>query len=105
MAAGDIYTIAGNGTQGFNGDGVTATSAEIYDPDALGVDGTGNLYISDWGNNRIREVPVTTGSQRAQSMTRYDIYTIAGNGTAGLAGDGGPATSASLNGPGNATVD
>ncbi|HVB45079.1 MAG TPA: RHS repeat-associated core domain-containing protein [Streptosporangiaceae bacterium] len=105
MTAGDIYTIAGTGTQGFSGDRGAATSATVNDPDALGVDGTGNLYISDWGNNRIREVPVTTGTQRGQAMTRYDIYTIAGNGGTGTAGNGGPATSANLNGPGNATVD
>src|ERR1022692_2599703 len=105
MTAGDIYTVAGTGTQGFSGDTAAAASAKLDDPDALGVDGTGNLYISDWGNNRIREVPVTTGSQRAQPMTKYDIYTIAGNGSTGTAGDGGPATSAGLNGPGNATVD
>ena len=103
--AGDIYTIAGTGTAGFSGDAGAATSAKVSDPDALGVDGTGNVYISDWGNNRIREVPVTGGTQRGQSMTRYDIYTIAGNGGTGTAGNGGPATSANLNGPGNATVD
>ncbi len=43
------------------------------------MDGAGNLYISDWGNNRIREVPVATGAQRGQSMTKNDIYAIAGN--------------------------
>jgi RHS repeat-associated protein len=105
MTKGDIYNVAGTGTQGYTGNGGAATSAELYEPDALGVDGAGNLYISDWGNNRVREVPVATGLQRGQSMTKNDIYAIAGNGTAGTAGDGGPATSAELNGPGNATVD
>jgi len=105
MTKGDIYTVAGTGTQGYTGNGGAATSAELYEPDALGVDGAGNLYISDWGNNRIREVPVATGTQRGQSMTKNDIYVIAGNGTAGTSGDGGLATSAELNGPGNATVD
>ncbi|HUY48159.1 MAG TPA: DUF6531 domain-containing protein, partial [Streptosporangiaceae bacterium] len=105
MTKGDIYTVAGTGTQGFSGDGGAATSAKVYEPDALGADARGNLYISDWGNNRIREVPPSTGAQRGQSMTKNDIYTIAGNGTAGTAGDGGPATGANLNGPGNATVD
>jgi RHS repeat-associated protein len=105
MTKGDIYTVAGTGTEGYTGAGGAATSAELYEPDALGVDGAGNLYISDWGNNRIREVPVATGTQRGQSMTKNDIYAIAGNGTAGTTGDGGPATSAELNGPGNATVD
>ena len=105
MTKGDIYTVAGTGTEGFSGDGGIATSAKVYEPDALGSDAKGNLYISDWGNNRVREVPVGSGLQRGQTMTKNDIYTIAGNGTAGTAGNGGPATSANLNGPGNATVD
>jgi RHS repeat-associated protein len=105
MTSGHIYTVAGTGTQGFSGDGAIATSAKVFEPDALGTDAKGNLYVSDWGNNRVREVPVSTGSQRGQSMTTNDIYTIAGNGTAGTAGNGAPATSANLNGPGNATVD
>ncbi len=109
MTAGDIYTIAGStsGTAGTSGDGGAATSALLHYPVALGVDGTGNLYIADWGNNRIQEVPVTTGAQRGQQMTRYDMYTIAGSasGTAGKSGDGGPATGALLSQPGNATVD
>jgi RHS repeat-associated protein len=105
MTSGHLYTVAGTGTQGFSGDSAAATSAQLSEPDALGTDAQGNLYISDWGNNRIREVPVASGSQRGRSMTKYDIYTIAGNGTAGTAGNGGPATSANLNGPGNATVD
>ena len=105
MTKGDIYTVAGTGTQGYTGNAGASTSAEVNEPDALGVDGAGNLYISDWGNNRIREVPVATGTQRGQSMTKNDIYAIAGNGTAGTAGNGGAATVANLNGPGNATVD
>jgi RHS repeat-associated protein len=105
MTKGDIYTVAGTGTQGYTGNAAAATSAELYEPDALGADGAGNLYISDWGNNRVREVPVATGTQRGQSMTKNDIYVIAGNGTAGTTGDGGAATSAELHGPGNATVD
>ena len=105
MTKGDIYTVAGTGTQGYTGNAGASTSAKVNEPDALGVDGAGNLYISDWGNNRVREVPVATGTQRGQSMTKNDIYAIAGNGTAGTAGNGGAATSANLNGPGNATVD
>ncbi|HEY5989389.1 MAG TPA: hypothetical protein VIV12_23870, partial [Streptosporangiaceae bacterium] len=109
MTAGDIYTIAGSatGTSGHSGDGGAATSALLSFPVNMGTDHTGNLYIADWGNNRIQEVPVKTATMRGQAMTRYDIYTVAGNaaGTAGIAGDGGKATSAYLNAPGNATVD
>jgi RHS repeat-associated protein len=109
MTAGDVYTIAGSavGTVGTSGNGGKATSALLHYPVNMGIDGKGNLYIADWANNRIQEVPVTTATQRGQSMTKYDIYTIAGNasGTAGISGDGGKATSAYLHNPGNATVD
>ena len=109
MTAGDVYTIAGNaaGNNGHGGDARLATTGYLYYPCAMGLDSTGNLYIADYDNNRIQEVPVTTGTQRGQSMTQYYMYTIAGNasGNLGIGGDGGLATSAYLHGPGNATVD
>jgi hypothetical protein len=81
--AGVISTVAGNGAPGFSGDGGPATSAEMYSPSGVAVDGSGNLYITDAGNNRIRKVTVAGV-----------ISTVAGNGTQGYSGDGGPATSA-----------
>jgi hypothetical protein len=54
MTTGDIYTVAGNGTAGFSGDGGRATAAEL-NPQGVRVDGTGNLLITD--GLRIREVP------------------------------------------------
>ena len=84
-SSGIIQTIAGNGTSGFAGDGGPATSAEIDSPLAVAVDGSGNLYIGDTGNMRVRKVD-------AHGV----ISTIAGNGTEGDSGDGGPATSAEL---------
>ncbi|MBA3914220.1 MAG: hypothetical protein H0X25_10325, partial [Acidobacteriales bacterium] len=87
-AAGNISTIAGNGTPGFTGDGGAATSAELNQPYGLLFDTAGNLYIADSLNQRVRKVD-TSGI----------ITTIAGNGTAGFSGDGGAATSASLNFP------
>jgi trimeric autotransporter adhesin len=96
MTAGDIYTIAGNGIIGFAGDGGPATSAELSQPQGLALDTAGNVLIGDTGNNRVRVVAESTGTQYGQAMTVGDIYTIAGNGTAGFAGDGGPATSAEL---------
>ncbi len=99
MTAGDIYTVAGNGHYGFSGDGGPATSAELNGPDGVAVDGAGNLVIADTGNNRIRVVAATTGTFYGQAMTAGDIYTVAGDGTAGFSGDGGPATSAELNDP------
>ncbi len=93
-ADGVLSLIAGTGTSGFSGDGGPAVSARLSYPGNLVVDGGGNLYIADWGNDRIRKV-----------NTEGIISTIAGNGTEGFDGDGGPATSASLNGPRGVAVD
>jgi secreted PhoX family phosphatase len=105
MTAGDIYTVAGDSTAGFSGDGGPATSAELNNPSSVRLDGAGNLVIADTGNNRIRVVAEGTGEFYGQSMTAGDIYTVAGDGTGGYAGDGGPATSARLNSPPGAAVD
>jgi len=94
-ATGIITTVAGNGTAGYSGDGGPATSAELNGPGYLTVDASGNLYIADVGNNRIRKVAAATGI----------ITTVVGNGTYGYSGDGGPATSAELNGTGGMAVD
>jgi len=90
-----ISTIAGNGTAGYSGDGGVATSAELSGPFEVAVDASGNVYIVDSYNNCIRKVTTGTGI----------ISTIAGNGTAGYAGDGGAATSAELNNPTGVAVD
>ncbi len=92
---GVITTVAGNGVRGFSGDGGPATSAALFDPVGVAVDGAGNLFIADASNNRIRRVSASSGV----------ITTVAGNGTAGFSGDGGPATSASLSGPTGIAVD
>src|SRR5438034_9878522 len=93
-ADGVLSLIAGTGTSGFSGDGGPAVSARLSYPGNLVVDGGGNLYIADWGNDRIRKV-----------NTEGIISTIAGNGKEGFEGDGGPATSASLNKPRGVAVD
>jgi len=105
MTAKDIYTVAGNGSSGNTGDGAPATAAELSAPAGLAVDGSGNLVISDTGNNAIRVVAETSGTFYGQAMTAGDIYTVAGNGTQGFGGDGGQGTSAELSGPGQVTVD
>jgi prepilin-type N-terminal cleavage/methylation domain-containing protein len=94
-STGIITTVAGNGTSGYSGDNGAATSAELWTPYGVAVDSSGNLYIADYGNNRIRKVTASTGI----------ITTIAGNGTAGYSGDGGPATSAKLHSPTGSAVD
>ncbi len=90
----NIYTIAGNGSYGSSGDGGTATNAELGRPFGIAVDGTGNLYIADVYNHRIRMVTASG-----------IITTIAGNGIAGFSGDGAAAISAELNYPIGVALD
>jgi ribulose-5-phosphate 4-epimerase/fuculose-1-phosphate aldolase len=99
MTAGDIYTVAGDGTHGFSGDGGPATSAELGSPIGVTIDAAGNLAIADTFNSRIRVVATSTGTFYGQAMTAGHIYTVAGTGTFGFSGDGGPATSAELGSP------
>jgi hypothetical protein len=105
MTAGDIYTVAGNGTYGFAGDGGPATAAELRDPLGVSVDGFGNLLIADTSNERVRLVAATSGTYYGQAVTAGDIVTVAGNGTLGFYGDSGPATSARLDYPEATGVD
>jgi uncharacterized protein (TIGR03437 family) len=93
-ASGIITTVDGNGSFGFSGDGGPATSASLYSPLGVAVDSVGNLYIADNTNQRIRKVGASG-----------TIATVAGNGIFGFSGDGGPATSAKLNGPTGVAVD
>jgi|GEM_PF-3941640 len=94
LAAGADYQSSGPAPGQFSGDGGPATSAKLFSPTGLAVDSAGNLYISDTGNRRIRKVN-TTGI----------ITTIAGNGTAGKSGDGGPAIKAQLGSPAGLAID
>ncbi len=93
-ANGKLTTIAGTGAKGFSGDGGLAVKAMLQYPRQLALDAAGNLYIADSTNSRIRKV-TTDGT----------IVTIAGNGKATFAGDGGPGTSASLYFPRGVAVD
>ena len=105
MTAGDIYTIAGDGNYRYSGDGGPATQAGMS-PFGTAVDHAGNVIIASAdGNQRVRLVAVTTGTFYGQSMTAGDVYTIAGDGTYGFSGDGGPATEAELETPEAAFVD
>ncbi|WP_263352842.1 FG-GAP-like repeat-containing protein [Acidicapsa acidisoli] len=92
---GVITTVAGNGTSGYSGDNGAAASAELNYPTGIALDGSGNLYIADSYNNRIREVTAKTGT----------ITTVAGNGQFGSTGDGGPATSATFEFPKGVATD
>jgi hypothetical protein len=105
MTAGHIYTVAGNGSRGFSGDGGPAAQAELAGPAGAGVDGAGNLLIADSDNERIRVVAAHTGTFYGKAMTAGDIYTVAGNGLSGFSGDGGPAAKARIFAPQDAAVD
>lgn len=92
--AGVITTVAGTGAPGFSGDGGPATQAKIDTPNGLILNGAGDLFFSDGGNNRVRKVD-----------TNGIITTIAGTGERQLAGDGGPAVQASLANPSGLAFD
>ncbi|MHB8303771.1 MAG: Ig-like domain repeat protein [Acidobacteriaceae bacterium] len=94
-ATGIIQTIAGNGTNGYSGDGGSATAAEISYVYGIFTDSAGNVYIGDTGNNAIREINTSSDV----------ISTIAGNGTAGFLGDGGVPTKGELSFPYGGMVD
>lgn len=137
---GTLTTVAGNGTNGFSGDGAAAASAQLSAPRGVALDSSGNIYIADSGNFRVRKVSpagiistvagtgsygfsgdgspavnaqltyvnaiaadasgtfyfADTGNQRVRKVAAGIITTVAGNGSSGFAGDGGPATSARI---------
>ena len=93
VSSGTITTIAGTGIKGYAGDGATATAASLALPSGVAVDSSGNLYIADTDNHRIRKI--TSGT----------ITTIAGDGEELYAGDGGAAAAAALDSPTGVAVD
>ena len=88
-----IATVAGNATSGYSGDGGPASEAQLQNPCKIATDKSGNLFIADQGNARIREV------------SGGNINTVAGNGTNGYTGDGGAATAANISDPCGVVVD
>ena len=94
VATGVIITIAGNGLAAYTGDGGPATNAKLNDPFGLFIDKQNNIFFAEYGNGTIRRIDGNTGI----------ISTVAGNGTPGFSGDGGPATNAQLI-PEDLTID
>ena len=86
---GKIVTVAGSGTKGYSGDGGPATKATLNEPYELAWDKAGNLFFVERLNHLVRRVDAKTGT----------ISTVAGTGTAGFSGDGGPAAAARFNQP------
>ena len=94
-STGIISTITGTGVSGYSGDGGQATSARLYGPRGVFLDFSGNIYIADTYDHRIRMVTRSSGV----------IRTVVGAGVPGYSGDGGQSTSAQLNGPHGITLD
>ncbi len=94
-ATGIITTIAGSGGHGYFGDGGAASNAKLWVPTDVFLDTTGNIYIADANNYRIRKITASTGI----------ITTIAGIGISGDSGEGGPATGATISQPCGLYVD
>jgi DNA-binding beta-propeller fold protein YncE len=90
-----LTTVAGCGRKGYSGDGGPATKAELNEPYEVRFDQHGNMLFVEMQNHLVRKVDRATGI----------ISTIAGNGTAGFSGDGGPATKAQLSQPHSITLD
>jgi sugar lactone lactonase YvrE len=93
-ASGIITTIAGTDAPGYTGDAEAATSASLYAPSGIALDASGNIYIADDGNYAVRKI-----------NSAGIITTIAGTGSSGYSGDGGPALSAILEGAAGITID
>jgi trimeric autotransporter adhesin len=78
MVAGHLYTVAGTGVCGYDGDGGRAVQAELWSPSAVTVDSTGDVLIADEGNSAVREVPATTGTFYGVAIAAGEIGTVAG---------------------------
>jgi hypothetical protein len=103
--AGKLVGVAGTGTPGFDGDGGRADRSPLDDPTGLAVDTDGDLLIADTGNCRVRAVAAADGAHYGVAMVQGHLYTVAGSGTCGSAGDGGPARQAQVWDPGALAVD
>jgi trimeric autotransporter adhesin len=103
MTAGNIYTVAGNQAAGagYAGNNGPAASAQLNDPFMIAVDHALSIFIADSDNNVIRQV----AGSGVSGKTQGNIYTVAGNHTAGFSGDGGAATAAELNAPKGLAID
>jgi hypothetical protein len=91
-----LEVVAGDGEEGDTGDGGPATTAELDQPQGVSVDARGNLYVADTENCKVREIAQANGKQWGIPMHKGDIYTVAGTGGCGEAGDGGPRARAEL---------
>jgi len=98
-------TVAGTGRAGFNGDGLAASAGELNEPTGVAVDGAGDLFVADTANCRVRMVPAANVALFGQPVTAGHLYTVAGTGVCGTAGQGGPVATAQLWNPVAVAVD
>jgi len=105
VVRGRLTTVAGDGTPGDGGDGGPAVRSGLDDPGGLAADATGDLFIADTGNCRIRMVADATGVHFGVAAVTGEMTTVAGDGICGSAGDGGPAGQAEIWDPGALAVD
>ncbi|HEY1652404.1 MAG TPA: hypothetical protein VGG09_11030 [Acidimicrobiales bacterium] len=103
--SGAVANVAGTGRAGDSGDGGVATSARLNEPTGVAVDRSGDVFIADTANCKVRVVAAADGELLGQSLTRDHIYTVAGTGVCGSAGQGGPIASAQLFDPVAVAVD
>jgi sugar lactone lactonase YvrE len=95
LTSGIITTIAGTGVAGYSGDDGPAALAQLDSPQRLAIDSVGNIYVADTGNSAVRRIDAVTGT----------ITTVAGDGTPGSSGNGGPATAAEIDHPRGLALD
>ena len=98
-------TVVGTGTGGFNGDGLAGTGSELDQPTGVAVDGAGDLFIADTANCRVRVLPAATITLFGLPMDAGHLFTVAGTGVCGTAGQGGPLGAAQLWNPVAITLD
>lgn len=103
--SGAVANVAGTGAAGDAGDGALASSAQLDEPTGLAVDHSGDLFIADTANCKVRVVPAASGVLLGQTVARHHIYTVAGTGVCGSAGQGGPIGAAELYDPVAVAVD
>ncbi len=107
-STGEVRTVAGTGAQG-DGTSGNALAAALKAPDGVAFDSSGNLYIADTGNNKIKKVAITAGGTNGGTIGNISV--VAGTGTACATpftsgcGEGGPATSGTLNAPTDVALD
>ena len=101
-----VVTVAGTGSGGYNGNGLAAASSELDQPTGVAVDGAGDLFIADTANCRVRVLPAPSSTTVfGQAVTAGHLFTVAGTGVCGSAGQGGPLRSAQLWDPVAVTLD